>query len=435
MEEDGRHQRRTMAQATRQDGAVELPDDVLLAILHRVVSFASLERVSDWRQIAKDLSSCASVCRTWRSAVARDRPLFRHVCVLQAGQGCRSYRYACQKLEKELCGDVWNCNDFDWRAECARRASWANRLQQIVEEEIMWPKQRSGCLSELASERHLSESFALEMRSRLQQSESEIYRLGDLHWSEEILWHLRAAHAEDEMRKACEASDASDRDEGSHGHSDLDLLCIEERNVEAGALAIASVFNRDVDELGIPEYLDALGEELSRRLAMLERVGGETESRDCRARQGSAGLSAADQIKAVNSLLFNPPASTEERPVGDPLTHSLSFSHPGIVPAGTLLAIAKGLDEVPRADAGCSSNLNVKAWPGLGLRGNRTDYYSPRNSRIDIVLSGANRGIPITLAIIYTAVARRAGLPVRMINAPGHFLVALDDLFVDVFGK
>ena len=42
-----------------------------------------------------------------------------------------------------------------------------------------------------------------------------------------------------------------------------------------------------------------------------------------------------------------------------------------------------------------------------GFEGNREDYYDPRNSLLDAVLS-RRRGLPITLGILYIAVAERA---------------------------
>lgn len=74
----------------------------------------------------------------------------------------------------------------------------------------------------------------------------------------------------------------------------------------------------------------------------------------------------------------------------------------------------------------------------LGLRGNTTDYYNPSNSYIDNVL-GTGLGIPISLAVIHSAVGRRAGLPIQMVGVPTHFLTKIGDenapeeRFVDVF--
>jgi regulator of sirC expression with transglutaminase-like and TPR domain len=57
-----------------------------------------------------------------------------------------------------------------------------------------------------------------------------------------------------------------------------------------------------------------------------------------------------------------------------------------------------------------------------GFRGNQDDYYNPLNSYLPSVLE-QRRGIPITLSLIYKAVAERIELRVEGVNAPGHFLV------------
>jgi regulator of sirC expression with transglutaminase-like and TPR domain len=61
----------------------------------------------------------------------------------------------------------------------------------------------------------------------------------------------------------------------------------------------------------------------------------------------------------------------------------------------------------------------------IGLRGNRDDYYDPRNSYLDEVLE-RGLGIPITLAIAYVDVARRLGLRAAGIGFPGHFLASVE---------
>jgi len=61
----------------------------------------------------------------------------------------------------------------------------------------------------------------------------------------------------------------------------------------------------------------------------------------------------------------------------------------------------------------------------VGLRGNVEDYYDPANSYVPDVLR-TRRGLPITLVLIYKCVAEGVGLTVHGINAPGHFLAAVD---------
>jgi regulator of sirC expression with transglutaminase-like and TPR domain len=61
----------------------------------------------------------------------------------------------------------------------------------------------------------------------------------------------------------------------------------------------------------------------------------------------------------------------------------------------------------------------------LGFRGNEADYYDPKNSLLPDVLE-RRLGIPITLALVYCEVARRAGVRARGVGFPGHFLVRVD---------
>jgi regulator of sirC expression with transglutaminase-like and TPR domain len=58
----------------------------------------------------------------------------------------------------------------------------------------------------------------------------------------------------------------------------------------------------------------------------------------------------------------------------------------------------------------------------LGFCGNRERYDDPRNSFLNEVLN-RRTGIPISLAVVYLEVARRAGLRIAGVNFPGHFLL------------
>ena len=57
--------------------------------------------------------------------------------------------------------------------------------------------------------------------------------------------------------------------------------------------------------------------------------------------------------------------------------------------------------------------------------GNELEYEDPRNSFLNQVLE-RRTGIPITLALVYIEVARRAGVEASGINFPGHFLLRCD---------
>ncbi len=70
--------------------------------------------------------------------------------------------------------------------------------------------------------------------------------------------------------------------------------------------------------------------------------------------------------------------------------------------------------------------FNEYLYDEQGFSGNRDRYDDPRNSFINEVLN-RRVGIPISLAVVYLEVARRAGLRVDGINFPGHFLLRARD--------
>ena len=85
--------------------------------------------------------------------------------------------------------------------------------------------------------------------------------------------------------------------------------------------------------------------------------------------------------------------------------------------------------------------LNDYLFKELHFVGNEVQYEDPRNSFLNEVLE-RRTGIPITLALLYMEVARRAGLHVEGINFPGHFLLRCparrglsfsEDLIIDAF--
>ena len=104
-----------------------------------------------------------------------------------------------------------------------------------------------------------------------------------------------------------------------------------------------------------------------------------------------------------------------------------------------------------RRPAGCSATpgpaqhvliatLNAYLYEELGFSGNREHYDDPRNSFLNEVFD-RRLGIPISLAVVYLEIGRRAGLRLEGVNFPGHFLVrapadpggADDDLIIDPF--
>lgn len=66
--------------------------------------------------------------------------------------------------------------------------------------------------------------------------------------------------------------------------------------------------------------------------------------------------------------------------------------------------------------------INRYLFGALGFSGNREQFEDPRNSCLNEVMD-RKKGIPITMALIYIEVARRAGVRAEGVNFPGHFLV------------
>ena len=93
------------------------------------------------------------------------------------------------------------------------------------------------------------------------------------------------------------------------------------------------------------------------------------------------------------------------------------------------------LDRLDRMSADLKGRIRTETEPGsvvsicnryifeeLGFRGNRDEYYDPRNSFLNDVMD-RRLGIPITLSVVFVSIGERAGLPVRGVGMPGHFLV------------
>ena len=97
-------------------------------------------------------------------------------------------------------------------------------------------------------------------------------------------------------------------------------------------------------------------------------------------------------------------------------------------------AAARAVARDPGHDAPLAARIdavNRYLFTELGFAGNREHFEDPRNSCLNEVMD-RRTGIPITMALIYIEVARRAGIRSEGINFPGHFLVrCLQDLHTD----
>ena len=86
------------------------------------------------------------------------------------------------------------------------------------------------------------------------------------------------------------------------------------------------------------------------------------------------------------------------------------------------------------------AHLNRLLFEEMGFRGNREEYYDPRNSFLNDVLD-RRIGIPITLSTVYLEIGRRIGCRLAGVAFPGHFMVrliggdAMPDVLIDPFNR
>lgn len=80
--------------------------------------------------------------------------------------------------------------------------------------------------------------------------------------------------------------------------------------------------------------------------------------------------------------------------------------------------------------------LAAHLYEGCGFDGARADYPNPANSLLDRVVE-RRTGLPITLSVVYLAVAGRVGIPLEGVGLPAHFLLrhpgAADRPYLDPF--
>jgi len=107
-----------------------------------------------------------------------------------------------------------------------------------------------------------------------------------------------------------------------------------------------------------------------------------------------------------------------EYPQLDPAPYMRQLDAMGLAARDRLTVL--GLDE--RTSPTAVDVLNAYLFDEEGFTGNRDRYDDPSNSYLNEVLD-RRTGIPITLAVVYMEVARRAGVQIEGVNFPGHFLM------------
>ena len=82
--------------------------------------------------------------------------------------------------------------------------------------------------------------------------------------------------------------------------------------------------------------------------------------------------------------------------------------------------------------------INHYLFEHLNFRGNRQDYYDPDNSFLHRVIE-RQLGIPISLSVVYLAIAKKLNFPMVGVGMPGHFSIRPEfegaGIFVDPFNR
>ena len=77
--------------------------------------------------------------------------------------------------------------------------------------------------------------------------------------------------------------------------------------------------------------------------------------------------------------------------------------------------------------------LNEHLFQRYGFKGDTDDYYNPKNNFLNDVLEKKS-GIPITLSIVYSEIAKHVGLDLRIVGFPSHIMVKHgEEMILDPF--
>ncbi|HLG14974.1 MAG TPA: tetratricopeptide repeat protein [Blastocatellia bacterium] len=149
------------------------------------------------------------------------------------------------------------------------------------------------------------------------------------------------------------------------------------------------------------------------------------QSENIRARFATALSSNEEQIDLAEAALL---IAGEEYPHLNVLAYVEKLDRFG--------DLAREQADAARGAHGTILAINTVIFEELGFHGNRENYYDPRNSFLNEVID-RRLGIPITLAVVYMAVARRVGFGVHGVAMPHHFIVKHihegGEIFIDPF--
>lgn len=140
-------------------------------------------------------------------------------------------------------------------------------------------------------------------------------------------------------------------------------------------------------------------------------------------------LGAMDVLERFRDLVHRP---EHELPVDEAALAIAALAHPELDLDGPRALLDQLAASCPGNDL---DDLRRHLFVDGDFRGNRADYYDPRNSYLDLVLE-RRLGIPISLAVVALAVGRRIGASIHGVGMPGHFLLGdhrAPERFVDPF--
>lgn len=99
-------------------------------------------------------------------------------------------------------------------------------------------------------------------------------------------------------------------------------------------------------------------------------------------------------------------------------------------------AVSLQRDTAPVSGSGRARRLSGLIASEAGLTGATDDYDNPLNADLIAVID-RGRGLPVTLSILYVALARRVGWRAEALNLPGHVIVevrgGVDSALIDPF--
>ncbi|KAL6762686.1 hypothetical protein V8C86DRAFT_3023298 [Haematococcus lacustris] len=328
----------------------------------------------------RDLCSAARVCRSWRGIIE---------CLWE--QRAKRWTHESDRWTAMKTGDRW-------RQLYAERHMMDMAVLRAVRD-MNWPHKREQGMARLRS----LGLDCLDVLLSVCHHATGCMDTGRRYWALQAVTAVQTHQAAQRMEALCRASPDPQ-------HVERGPACI--------ALAHYPLQPHMPDQL--TAQLNLIGQEACRRIhsagCWVQRPQLPLSTLTSTAGQAGQGQvaqhPAVKALQVVNHLVFGP--RHPDHPVGPLLS-------PG---RGAAEGLAGQRERGDAAGGGCLHDLQHSSMCfippegyGLGLQGNSQDYHNPANSLLPEVLS-SGLGLPISLAVLHMAIARRAGLAVDLMNMP-----------------